>query len=498
MKEQHHLTLFAVGLLLASGARVSAAVHYVDAGGDNATPPYTNWTTAATNIQDAVDAAVTGDAIVVTNGSYGRLTVDKPLDIHSVNGPQLTIINGVGMFRCADLSQRVSLSGFTLAGGHVSDGSAGAGVRFGTLNNCLLVSNSVSFVWEGVSGANIACRGGGAYLCALNNCTLIGNSVTLSLVASGYGDYHHGDTISVYGGGADGCALNNCTLIGNSASAYIYDGLFYGPVNFASAYGGGASGCTLNNCTLTGNLISAYSYCYGAGCRDFCNTYLNTCSDDYSCQMVNCIVGCASHSSTMNHCCTTPPRYGIGNITSAPLFVDQAGGNLRLQSNSPCINAGNNSYLTNSSFTNCFDLDGNPRIAGGTVDIGAYEFQAPTSLISYAWLQQYGLPTDGSADFIDPDGDGMNNWQEWRCGTDPTNALSVLRMVAAAPTGTNVMVTWQSVAGINYFLERSASLAPPAFTPVAGFITGQAITTTFTDTNAAGSGPAFYRVGVGN
>ena len=52
---------------LATAGSALAALHYVDVNSTNATPPYTNWTTAATNIQDAVDAAVAGDEIVVTN-----------------------------------------------------------------------------------------------------------------------------------------------------------------------------------------------------------------------------------------------------------------------------------------------------------------------------------------------------------------------------------------------------------------------------------------------
>jgi hypothetical protein len=193
----------------------------------------------------------------------------------------------------------------------------------------------------------------------------------------------------------------------------------------------------------------------------------------------------------LQYSCTTPmPTDGVGNITNEPAFINAMAGDLHLQPNSPCINAGLNAYVCNPT-----DFDGNPRIAGATVDIGAYEFQGHGSVISYAWLQQYGLPTDGSADFADPDEDGMNNWQEWICGTCPTNSLSALRMLSVAPAGPNATVTWQSVTGVSYFLERTANLALP-FAPLASYIIGQAGTSTYTDTNAAGAAPLFYRVGV--
>ena len=97
------------------------------------------------------------------------------------------------------------------------------------------------------------------------------------------------------------------------------------------------------------------------------------------------------------------------------------------------------------------------------------------------------------------DADGHNNWQEWRCQTDPTNALSVLRLLSALRAGTNVTVTWQSVEGVSYFLERSTNLsASPPFTLLAPNLPGQPGTTSFTDTNAASLTPLFYRVGAGN
>jgi len=119
-------------------------------------------------------------------------------------------------------------------------------------------------------------------------------------------------------------------------------------------------------------------------------------------------------------------------------------------------------------------------------------------MVSYAGLQHYGLATDGSVDAADLDVDGHSTWQEWRCGTCPTNALSVLRLLSATPDGTNVTVSWQSVTGVNYFLECSTNLAAaPRFTPLATNLHGQPGTTTYTDTNAVRAGPFFYRLGVG-
>jgi len=53
------------------------------------------------------------------------------------------------------------------------------------------------------------------------------------------------------------------------------------------------------------------------------------------------------------------------------------------------------------------------------------------------------------------------------------------------------------VAGLNYFLERATYLGTqPSFLPLAANIIGRPGKTTFTDTNAVGVGPFFYRVGV--
>ena len=382
----------AIVVLVSTAATASAATLYVDAASTNAVPPFTNWASAAVTIQDAVDAAVDGDEIVVTNGVYqtgaravygmsNRVAVTKPVTVRSVNGPAYTSIVGHGpigenAIRCAYLTNGAVLAGFTLTNGatrypigflgddcggavwcesqsavvtncvltgNAASDCGGAALR-GTLNNCALIGNSV---WFG--------GGGGAYRSTLNNCTLAGN----------FGDDGGGANYSVlnnciltynlgtWGGGAENSTLNNCILTRNSAE-----------------FGSGANTCTLTNCIVVGNSASPGG---GGGViwstLNNCIVYYNSSADGEE----------NYYGSVFNNSCTTPaPESGVGNITNAPLFVNTNGwSNLRLQSNSPCINAGNNAYVTTST-----DLDGRPRVVDGTVDIGAYEWHGAIRYVS--------------------------------------------------------------------------------------------------------------------
>jgi hypothetical protein len=264
-----------------------------------------------------------------------RVAVTTPLTLRSINGPQATVIQGdkapdlehdYWAVRCVYLSEGSILSVFTLTngttriGGDYPSAQSGGGLWCGSTNalvsNCVLVGNSAFL------------EGGGAYGATLDNCALTGNQAGAN------------------GGGANSSALSNCTVTGNSA----WDG-------------GGVHSGTLNNCTLSGNSAWRGGGVY-SGTLNNCIVYYN--SDHY---------GNNWDLSTLDYCCTTPLPAGTGNLTNAPSFVNtNAWSNLRLQSNSPCINAGNNSYLNST-----IDLDGNPRIVGGTVDMGAYEYQSPPS-----------------------------------------------------------------------------------------------------------------------
>ena len=115
------------------------------------------------------------------------------------------------------------------------------------------------------------------------------------------------------------------------------------------------------------------------------------------------------------------------------------------------------------------------------------------------WMAQFGLPSDGSADFVDSDGDSFDNYSEWKAGTNPTNAASYFDFIAAGtgvvPTG--LQLQWNSITGRTYWVESSTNLMDdPSFTVLQSGIQGLQGTMEFIDTNATEKVQAFYRVHV--
>jgi hypothetical protein len=459
-------------------SRGAPSVMYVAANGANVWP-YATWAGAATTIQAAVNAMAAGGTVWVSNGVYAaggafsaspaisnRVVISQAITLQSVNGPAVTFIAGApdpstgglgtNATRCVFMSSGL-LSGFTLTNGYTradsdwnyQEGGGGALVTGGLISNCVAAGCFASHF-----GGGVDLFGGDAW-----NSILVGNTA------------YDGGGLKVQGDNAFNC-------------------LVYG--NHASDSGGGAyfwQGGTLYNCTVAGNTATNQGggvYCYQGG------TNLNTIL------FSNTVAGSVSNYTTnagglFQYCCTTPNPGGTSNITSNPLFVNAAAGDFQLASNSPCINAGNNAYAEGAT-----DLDGNPRIIGGVVDMGAYESTngATTNGIPWGWLLQYGLATDGSADMVDSDGDGFNNLQEYIAGTNPTNSASYFHI-----TGVTNLPPWtvffQSSSNRLYTLYSRTNAAIGSWLAVPGQtnVPGPGGPFTLSDTNAMPFG-RFYRISV--
>jgi len=373
----------------------TTAMHYVSPGGGDIWP-YTNWTTAARVIQHAVDTAMEGDTVLVADGTYdtgggvtpgynlsNRLVITNEITVQSVNGSEFTVIQGAGPMgygavRCVYLSAGV-LSGFTVTNGHtlegeyLDSGSGGGGVYVeggGTVTHCTMIGNHASYgggayggtVSNSVIRGNSAYAGGGTHSSLVNSCTIHGNS------AYGYSVFNEGIAIGGFGGGIYGGVANNSIISDNDA--LVID-THFGPYG---GNGGGVWGADVNNCTIIHNHAEAWGG--GAG------------SDSFEIEIKNSIVwsnsaGWGDHNyydCRLLYSCTAPLPVGTSNIEINPQFVNEAAENYHLQSNSPCMDVGNNAYVVGA-----FDLDGNPRIQNGTVDIGAYEYDEssmPTVSIS--------------------------------------------------------------------------------------------------------------------
>lgn len=225
-----------------------------------------------TEIQPAIDAAETGDTILVKPGEYVITEpisfLGKAITVQSEAGPDATFIRmgtptdtnrgSVVVFESNETAASV-LEGFTITGGTGSSTQSslvGGGIFFndssGTVKNCAIVHNSVED-----SGGGVFC----AYPCSpiLIDCIIAENSARVS---SGGG---------VFAWSGSSLTLNNCIVRGNSATEQGGGGvccyldssvtMTYCTIaeNFAGMGGGGvfcgenSSSVTMSHCAIVGN-----------------------------------------------------------------------------------------------------------------------------------------------------------------------------------------------------------------------------------------------------
>jgi hypothetical protein len=128
-----------------------------------------------------------------------------------------------------------------------------------------------------------------------------------------------------------------------------------------------------------------------------------------------------------------------------PLFSDS---NYYLSYQSPCINAGDNSAVTNST-----DLDGNARIVDTTVDMGCYEAYDDGSDIDVDSSTDY---EEGVHDGTNPnlsDDDGSDDDEELFTGTDPLDDQSFFFVAYDGTT-----LSWPHTANRDYSLYGCTNL----------------------------------------
>ena len=378
-------TMATVALLLLCSTIWAQTKIYVDvsAGGSNTG---NSWGNAYTSLKDAINAASEGDEIWVAAGTYKPTTDNDPNISFSLKSGvaiyggfagtetslnernwtnNVTILSGdigtIGdntdnsnhVIYNDGVSNTAILDGFTITKGNSIDG--------GGIYN----SNSSPVLRNLIIQDNYANRWGGGIYIFLSSPTIYNCIITGNKSNEGGGIYiiNSSPTItncivtnneSVKGGGLCNNSfafptLTNCTISGNSA-----------------AYGGGVynvdnSNSTLNNTIVWGNTANTAGQQLNnmSGTITLNNSCYGNETDDVS-----------GILTTNDHC-----------ITNDPIFINPRN-NFRLAVNSPCLDAGNNSYndqptdIRGDNFgRKLLKIDAN---ITGTIDMGAYEFKKGT------------------------------------------------------------------------------------------------------------------------
>lgn len=327
--------------------RILGSVTYVATNGGHVFP-HATLSTAATNIQDAVNATPTGGVVVVTDGTFtmsAKLIVGKAITIGSSNGVAATTITG---------SYRIELNDAGLVFEKMKvTGTAGIYMTAGTIRDCIISNN---YYYSTAGGGGIRMDSGLTERCVIRH-----NRTYASFNGSskGGGVYMTGGT------------LRNCDIVGNESTA---------STSYAGAGNGGGvymTGGSVESCTISGGLVNMTGV--GGGLYRSGGTVINTIiwNNTNETTLVRSDLA-GTYPAGFTYSCSLDLTNGVGNITGDPLFTDQGSGhgdghvfgNYVPLKESPCKDVGTNqAWMVNE-----VDIASMPRLVW-TVDIGAYEVE---------------------------------------------------------------------------------------------------------------------------
>jgi PKD repeat protein len=271
---------------------------------------FDSWENAATNIQSAIDSATDYSIVLISNGIY---YLNSPILLQN----PLTVKSLNGAEKC------------------ILDGKG--------VNRCAVVGTNAildGFIIQN-GYVNDFDQGIVKTFGTLQNCIAKSNTV-------------HAENSGVVF--LEGGVVDNCLVYNNSINVGLWNADIF-------ARGSGI----IRNSTIT------QSGHFNIMAFEDITVALNTIADSvsgidltwmppYTYGYLHCYNCCVENigSECSIHCSIVTNDFG---------FIDTSNNNYRLLETSPCIDSGSNIYVTSN-----WDLDGNPRIIDGIVDMGAYEY----------------------------------------------------------------------------------------------------------------------------
>jgi hypothetical protein len=299
-------------------------------------------------IQAAIDAAESGDTVLVAPGMYAENLdfLGKAITVKSSDGPEATVIDGgqnasVVTFVGGEGLDSV-LDGFTLTNGR------DLGIYPMFRGGGITCHDSSPFIRGNIIKNNQGEHHGGGIACIYCSPHITGNVIMHNTAGSGYnqnggGIYidgnHHGHPVIV----------NNVIAFNTSAS-----------------YGGGIH-CHVTSPTIVNNTIFGNAAVQGGGigCLHSSPSITNTILWDNTDTSGWPEIWEGDQNPVVTFCDVKGGWPGTGNIDADPLFIDRTRADFHLRYLSPCRDSGDDEAATSE------DMEGDLRSAS---DIGADEF----------------------------------------------------------------------------------------------------------------------------